>query len=727
MKNGATPFDTALELLDRGFWPVALRPGEKRPIGEGWGLSRPTKGLLRAAFRRQPDAGVGIVLGPGGGVVDFEVDGPEGVESLSTLLGGELVETLGWTSRRGPHHLFRWDDRLAGVCSKTVVKLPELPGLELRLGIGGEAQSCCPPTLGDDGQPRLWNGATSIEPLPSAALAFLAAALGEANGKPVEANGKPLAMTTADPAAAWFRKAMENECGKVAMAPEGDRHNALLRAARTLGGDIHHGYLLRSEIEQGLTHAGRRAGLPDSEVASAVRDGLANGEANPLPWPDKLARSDSSARVESKPPEAAEDPPIEAPPWPALIRMEAYHGPIGEIVRDICPQTEADPVGVLATLMIGLGSMIGRGPHIQVGRATHYTNEFAVLVGETSAARKGTSLTEARDIWRRVEPDWLGGRLVNGLSSGEGLIHAVRDPSFGLNKDGVEVIADKGVEDKRLLVAEGEFGGVLAVQSRDGNKLSAVLRDAWDGLTLRTLTRRDGLVATNPHISIVGHITMAELQHRLSQSDTFNGYSNRFLWICVRRAHLLPFGGHIEEDIREKHAGLLRAILEYTRAGELAWSDDARAIWEDAYPRLTAARPGAWGGATSRAEAHTLRLAQLYAVADRSEHLKAEHLKAALAVWDYCQDSARCVFGDRTGNATADKVLAALRQSAPAGLTRSEIREGVLGRNVSSKEIADALGSLDHSGLARHEKTPTSGRPVETWYAINAINAVSRP
>ena len=53
---------------------------------------------------------------------------------------------------------------------------------------------------------------------------------------------------------------------------------------------------------------------------------------------------------------------------------------------------------------------------------------------------------------------------------------AVRDDSQGKNNEIVE-----GVRDKRLLVFEGEFAQVLRVMRRDGNTLSGILRNAWDG------------------------------------------------------------------------------------------------------------------------------------------------------------------------------------------------------------------------------------------------------
>jgi len=49
-------------------------------------------------------------------------------------------------------------------------------------------------------------------------------------------------------------------------------------------------------------------------------------------------------------------------------------------------------------------------------------------------------------------------------------------------------------------------------------------------------------VATNPHVAITTHITLQELHARLDRVEIFNGFANRFLWLCVRRTSLSPSG-----------------------------------------------------------------------------------------------------------------------------------------------------------------------------------------
>ena len=58
-----------------------------------------------------------------------------------------------------------------------------------------------------------------------------------------------------------------------------------------------------------------------------------------------------------------------------------------------------------------------------------------------------------------------------------------------------------------------------------------------------------------------------------------------------------------------------------------------------------------------------LRLSLIYALMDCSNVIRVEHLQAATAVWDYCDASVRYVFGTKTGNQYADRIIDALNAS----------------------------------------------------------------
>ena len=147
--------------------------------------------------------------------------------------------------------------------------------------------------------------------------------------------------------------------------------------------------------------------------------------------------------------------------WPEPIDDAAFYGLAGEIVRTIEPHSEADPCALLVQILVGIGSLIGPGPHFKVEADRHFTNEFVALVGKTSKARKGSSLGHVRRLLHLVDPAWNKDRVQSGLSSGEGLVWAVRDHSVVAEpdtaNDSENRLGDGGVADKRLLVVESEF------------------------------------------------------------------------------------------------------------------------------------------------------------------------------------------------------------------------------------------------------------------------------
>ena len=397
--------------------------------------------------------------------------------------------------------------------------------------------------------------------------------------------------------------------------------------------------------------------------------------------------------------------------WPTLPGA-ALHGLAGDVVRTIEPHSEADPAAILIQTLAAVGNLVGSGPHCTVESTRHALNLYAVLVGESSKARKGTSWGHIERLCSRVDEKWALERVTGGLSSAEGLISEVRD--------------DADVpRDRRLLIVQSEFASVLRVMGRDGSTLSPLLRAAYDSGNLRTLVKHDPLKATGAHISVIGHITRPELLRYLSDTEQHNGFANRLLWCCIKRSKFLPEGGRIPEADIATLVDRLRAVIQWAREkGEMEMRRDeaARGLWAAVYPRLSEGLTGLLGAATSRAEAQVLRLSAVYAVLDCSATVRVEHLRAALAVWDYCFASARFIFGDATGDPVADRIREALQNAGPDGMTRTQIRD-LLGRHASADRIAQALTQLAALGVASHRTVSTDGRSIEIWTATEAPKA----
>ena len=458
---------------------------------------------------------------------------------------------------------------------------------------------------------------------------------------------------------------------------------------------------------------------------------------------------------------------------PTPIGDAAYHGLAGRIVRLIEPHSEAAPEALLVQLLVAVGNAMGRTVPAYVAEDDHHLGRlFAAIVGPTSRARKGTSWGRIKHVMRAAAPGWANERLRHGgLSSGEGLIEAFRwTPVPGLDElirafgmgdqdelerlreeddavaamleaiegfdpeDGVEGLfkalteAERAGDDEpadlrelpdgRLLVIEAEFSRVLRVCKREHSTTAAVLRTLWDDDEANVLTRNKPLSVRGAHLSIIAHITQAELRRELSDMDAMNGFANRFLFVYAERSKLLPYGGQVPEQALDPLVDELAAAIEAEPGQEtIIFDARARELWEPQYSQLTAKRPGLYGDSTARAEVQVVRLALIYALLDQSRLIRIEHLQAALEIWRYCDESARYLFGGRLGDRVAEYVMGELEQSEGGYLDRIDIYKA-LGHKVTKAEINVALENLEAFGLIRRESVPTKGRPIERIHLV---------
>jgi len=398
---------------------------------------------------------------------------------------------------------------------------------------------------------------------------------------------------------------------------------------------------------------------------------------------------------------------------PIVMSNEAFHGLTG-IISYISPDTEADPAALLISFLVVFGNIIGRNCFYEVDATKHFPNLFTVLVGDSSRARKGTSWGIIKKIFSEINSDWSNNSIKSGLSSGEGLKYNVRDPVKMINEKGKEFISDKGIKDKRLLIFEGEFASALKVANRPGNTLSTTIRDAWDYGNLSTLTKHDAIKATGAHISILAHITKFELLKNFSDTDAVNGYANRFLWVAVKRSKLLPQGGNIRfgdlpyDEIKE--------AIEFGQVKrQIGFNDEAKMLWCNIYNELSIERYGIFDALSSRGEAQIIRMALIYAILDCSTLISIKHLKAAYAVWQYCEESVQFIFGERFKDNIADIIFQKITKQKRISAT--EVYH-LFKNNKTKNEIEIAISELLRSEKIKTYRQETSGRPI-TYYEIN--------
>lgn len=699
----------ARSYLQRGWVPIPIPRGSKKPVLEAWPTLRLAEENLADSF--QADGNIGLLTGePSGGLVDVDLDCDEAVALAGAFLPATPMRS-GRDARPGSH---AWFTALGSQLKVSTYKDIDNKTVLLELRADGH-QTVVPPSVHPDGDRYRWEGTLD----------------------PSEIVAEELQRAVRELAAAtllvrhWPKK-------------HGSRH----QIANALAGMLLRGGWDEVEVARFIEAAARAAG--DEEAAGRAKNAVATartlaagGKATGAPTLATLIGKAVVDRVyewlglgRDTAFTASIAYSQEPAQWPERMDAAALHGPAGEFVRLIEPHTEADLVAILVQVLVAFGNCVGRGPHFPVEADEHHPNLFAGIVGATSKGRKGTSWGQVRRLFFPVDEAWVKGSIASGLSSGEGLIWAVRDEILRhepIKQRGVvsgyqDVVADPGISDKRLLVVESELASALRVLGREGNTLSATVRSAWDTGDLRTMVKNSPARATGAHISILGHITRDELIRYLDTTEAGNGFANRFIWVCVRRSKCLPEGGCFEQldlrRIRDCVASAIRAARTVTR---IQRDPAAKELWRSVYEDLSAGKPGLFGAVISRAEAQVTRLSAIYALLDGSPVIQVQHLEAALAVWDYAEASAGYIFGDSLGDPVADTILKALR-STPEGLTRDDIRN-LFGRNQPAPRIVRASNSLLEQGLARREREEdTGGRPAERWfatrpYAVNAINA----
>jgi hypothetical protein len=363
-------------------------------------------------------------------------------------------------------------------------------------------------------------------------------------------------------------------------------------------------------------------------------------------------------------------------------------------------------VALLLQFLAAFGNLAGPTPHCLVGPTRHGLNLYVILVGESSKARKGTSWRQIADLFNEVDTLWTTRRVATSRPAASTILQALRD--------------QQPATDRRLFLLAEEFASILHLLGRETGQLSPLLRCAWDGGDLSVHDARTLLHATAAHISLVGHVTQSELLHHIGRAEAHNGFANRCLWTSVHRSQSLPNGGALPPHELSALARELRQALEWIHVQTslvFRRSETAQQLWNDCYPALSQGRPNVYGAATSRAEAHVLRLSAIYAALDTSPEVDVCHLQAALAVWDYCRASARLFFDTTPIDPAASRISQALDVN-PQGLSKTQLR-GLFHKHISKERIDLALEQLINLGLIRDQTSPGPGRHATLWAKVS--------
>ena len=394
------------------------------------------------------------------------------------------------------------------------------------------------------------------------------------------------------------------------------------------------------------------------------------------------------------------------------------YGLIGDAAKAGSLHTEANPFAIALNLMAYLSTAIGRGAYAYIGNTRHHCRINGLHVGRTGIGRKGdaASLVHRLDMAIRAHDEANGDCCApqvhtGGLSTREGLALMIHD---GWTQGKTEV---EPIHDKRLWVLESEFVNVLHQSKRDGNTLSAALRDVWDGVSIKPATKGHPRIwASNPHICLSAAITPSELRSVIAARELTNGFANRFMTIFAERTRMLPFPRATPQHEVDALAQRMIEVIQKAGGNRYAERDVAQVTMsagaETLYATLYMSELNDQSGgelvtALLERRAPVLRrLAMLFALCDLKTEVSEQHIRAALAWVRYWAESVRFIFSD----GAADEATAETNDAAQMILefietrhkaTRWELTKACFSGHRSKAVIDAALDELLSASPAR--------------------------
>lgn len=391
-------------------------------------------------------------------------------------------------------------------------------------------------------------------------------------------------------------------------------------------------------------------------------------------------------------------------------------GDVGAFVNALHTNVECNKEPLLIQLLALFGNCIGRSSHFTAAADRHFTNLFAIVVGKSARGRKGQSLNMVKQLFYDAEPEWSTSRIKKGLSSGEGLISHIKDDIQIDVQSGVEI--NQGEVDKRLLIVESEFSSVLKMTQRDGNILSQVLRDAWDSSPLEILTKNNPIRVKEPFVSVIGHITEAELTRYLNSTEIANGLANRFIFIKAQIDKKLPDPEPIDVELKKYLINHLKTSIAHSKkVGKIDFNAEAKNHWFDLYKSISNDDCSIVGSLTARQESQIRRLAMIIALFNGKSYIDLNSLIFAEKIFEYSINTLKNIYGVSMGDPLTDRILD-LVKSSPDGLTKTELHKE-LSRNYQKGNLDNSLKLLKSQFLldCKKRQGPT-GAPTEIWFYV---------
>jgi putative DNA primase/helicase len=219
--------------------------------------------IIKAWWKRWPDANIGIATGQASGILVLDVDGKVGRANLKKLQEehGRLPKTVTVKTGKGRHLYFRCADVRVSNSAGRIGK-----GIDVR-GDGGYVVAAG--SIPDSGVPYRFVDGRGLDEIEVAKAPKWLLDLVTAKGSPATSREKFPAIPPAklDRARAYAESARRRELERLAKAPNHQRNDTLNRAAFKLGQLVPYGILDIAIIRQDLAAAARTVGLDESEIA----------------------------------------------------------------------------------------------------------------------------------------------------------------------------------------------------------------------------------------------------------------------------------------------------------------------------------------------------------------------------------------------------------------------------------------------------------------------------
>lgn len=400
-----------------------------------------------------------------------------------------------------------------------------------------------------------------------------------------------------------------------------------------------------------------------------------------------------------------------------FIKEECFHGIAGLLANESAPLVGVSREAVLFQFLIFVGNMCAHNFYFNLGGSKLYLNDYLLIVGETSKAKKGTSLKTVKYFIEKINEEYFNTCIRTGVNSGEGLVNAVRDRviTSEKNKKGeiIETVLDEGGKSKIALFIEPEFSRLMKSGKRDGNTATEILRQAWDGDYLEVVVKKDSCSSSDHHISMIGHITQSEFGFLNSNVDSTNGYLNRFLFCRIFNGEPVPLPISFDtlsfSFMPRLHAAM--SFIKNSEFGEIKFEEDAIPLWNEIYIEFYNSQDDSNAELYARTPTHMLKVAMTFAVLDCSYFISKEHLLAAKAIIDYSNDSIKFIFSSpsKVKIGKEQRVIDFISKKGGSVL-RSEVMRELFNKKIKADDLDILKDTLISQNLIIIENIPGAER-----------------